>query len=51
MHKNTPEYIVERLTWLLEDGVVDDEHGLPAMYLRNILAGRELTDGAGEVAA
>lgn len=45
-HTSDPAYIVERLTWLLEDGIVDDERGLSAAYLRNVLAGRELNDPA-----
>lgn len=43
MHSTDPDYIVERLTWLLEDLLTDDR-GLSARELRNVLAGRRLGD-------
>lgn len=48
MHSTDPEYIVARLGWLLQD-LVDEDRGLSAAELRNVLAGRDLL--AAEVAA
>lgn len=50
MHNATPEYIIARLNWLLEDLITDDR-GLSATELRNVLAGRDLLDSVSEVAA
>lgn len=50
VHQTDPAYIVDRLTWLLED-LVEDDRPLTAAELRNVLAGRDLLDPAGEVAA
>lgn len=45
-HKSDPGYIVDRLTWLLED-LLDDDRALTAAELRNVLAGRDLMDPQG----
>ncbi len=46
-----PATVVERLTWLLADGSVSDDQPMTAAMLRNVLAGRELGDAAGDACA